>query len=698
LHHNVGYRLSMSTVPASELKKATPPQKLPKRPHRIGRWRAGVLIGVHVLIALHILHWKLSGTTITPVEPSEAMQTLEGGLINAGFVLFTLLILSTLILGRWFCGWGCHLVALQDLCSSLLKRMGIRPKPIRSRLLMWVPLFAAVHMFIWPSIVRLSAGQPSPKWVAHFTTSDFWVTFPNLPISLLTFGVCGFLIVYLLGNKGFCTYGCPYGGFFAVSEKVAPGRIRVTDACNGCGQCTAVCTSNVRVHEEVAKHRMVVDAGCMKCYDCVSSCPTGALYYGFGKGAVGIASTAKTKLYDFTWPEELAMAGLFIFGVYSLRGLYEAIPFLLTLGLSVIFAVTLTTVARLFYERNLRFQRFQLKSGGILKPAGMAFLGIGVALVAFLGHSAWIQYHVKEGTRLLKQAQDLYVRQGGQASAELDALTKSADAHWGLVTQRAAYPVALYHANAASTAQFLGRTAEAIAAFERSTELDPNRVIDKLSLAKLYSETGENTKSLAMYREVSAKKPEMMAGQWANYARLLVADNELDAAISAYEKAAAETSGVGKAGIQSSLALLWAQKGEFERALPLSREAALTDRDGIETQINHGLIVAASGNLKTAETHFLSLKPRFADREVLWTSLLKVQFDLGKLEAALQSARESLRAVPDSELLPSAFAQLAIAANKRNQEMAALVKIPEPTPAQRSAIAQLKSASGGNQQ
>ena len=64
--------------------------------------------------------------------------------------------------------------------------------------------------------------------------------------------ICGFVIVYFLGAKGFCTYACPYAGFFAPADTVSPGRIVVDhDKCEGCGHCTAVCTSNVRVHEEI---------------------------------------------------------------------------------------------------------------------------------------------------------------------------------------------------------------------------------------------------------------------------------------------------------------------------------------------------------------------------------------------------------------------------------------------------------------
>ena len=84
-----------------------------------------------------------------------------------------------------------------------------------------------------------------PPFTNHLVTSDFWATFPPLAVAVPFLFICGFMTVYFLGSKGFCTYACPYGGFFVLADKVAPGKIRVTDACNQCGHCTAVCTSNV---------------------------------------------------------------------------------------------------------------------------------------------------------------------------------------------------------------------------------------------------------------------------------------------------------------------------------------------------------------------------------------------------------------------------------------------------------------------
>src|SRR5262245_43806330 len=120
------------------------------RPSKSGRRRAIVLATVQILLLAHIALWMLSrkygwfgGKTITPIEPSESMQFTKNGMINAGLIFFSLALLSTLVLGRWFCGWGCHIVMLQDFCGWIMKKCGVRPRLFRSRFLMYVPLVLA---------------------------------------------------------------------------------------------------------------------------------------------------------------------------------------------------------------------------------------------------------------------------------------------------------------------------------------------------------------------------------------------------------------------------------------------------------------------------------------------------------------------------------------------------------------------------
>lgn len=371
----------------------------PVRKSKMGKWRMSVLIGVHVLIALHILHWKLTGSTLTPVEPSEAMQTVELGRINAGFLFFLALIAGTLVFGRFFCGWACHVVALQDLCAWFLAKLSLHPRPLRSRLLVLGPWVVAGHMFAWPLVQHLIGEKPIPKvsdWTWHLKTDQIWQTFPGPIMAIATFVVVGFLIVWWLGAKGFCTHGCPYGAFFATVDRFAPVRIKVTDACDGCGHCTSVCTSNVRVHEEVAKHGQIVDPGCMKCLDCVSVCPKEALYVGLAAPKPFTISQQRIQARaDFTWWEEVLLAVVAVVATqWGWRGAWfcESIPFLLAVGLGVVTAVFALLALRLVLQTNVKFQHTVLKADGRWTRSGglgMAGLCVWLLLTLHTGISQW---------------------------------------------------------------------------------------------------------------------------------------------------------------------------------------------------------------------------------------------------------------------------------------------------------------------
>ncbi|MCM3902158.1 MAG: hypothetical protein ND866_10665, partial [Pyrinomonadaceae bacterium] len=216
--------------------------------------------------------------------------------------------------------------------------------------------------------------------------------------------ICGFMTVYFLGSKGFCTYACPYGGFFSLADKLAPGKIRVTDACNQCGHCTATCTSNVLVHAEVKQYGMVVDPGCMKCMDCISVCPNDALYFGFGKPTIAVPKSIK-KAYSLTWPEEIAGAVIFLASFLAVRGVYQLVPFLMALGCASVTTFLTLKTWRLFRARELSFYRFNLKSSGTIRKAGWGFLTFAIVWVGLNVHSGWVRYNEYEGDSAFQKLQ-----------------------------------------------------------------------------------------------------------------------------------------------------------------------------------------------------------------------------------------------------------------------------------------------------
>ena len=380
------------------------------RKSKTSRWRAAALITLNLFMIAHIIQWRIMGKTISPIEPSETMHTLQKGFVNAGFIFFTLAILATLIFGRFVCGWGCHILALQDLCGWFLKKIGVHPKPFRSRLLVYVPLIAALYMFVWPTAYRLfwnpEHGPLIPKFTNHLVTTNFWQTFPSIAVAIPFLFICGFVTVYFLGQKGFCTYACPYGGFFGFADKFSPGKIRVTPACNQCGHCTATCTSNVLVHAEVKQYGMVVDPGCMKCMDCVSVCPNDALYFGFGKPTLlAPKSDAIKRNYSLTWPEEIVGALVFLGSFLAVRGVYALVPFLMALGCAAVTTFLALKTWRLLRARELSFYRFNLKSSGKIHGAGWAFATFACAWIGLNAHSGWVRYQEFLGNRAFQKIQ-----------------------------------------------------------------------------------------------------------------------------------------------------------------------------------------------------------------------------------------------------------------------------------------------------
>ncbi len=293
--------------------------------------------------------------------------------------------------------------------------MGLKPQPFRSRLLVYVPLIAALYMFAWPTAYKLffsadSESHPSRNSPIGLVTENFWETFPSAAVAILSlfFLSADLLNLFIfLGQKGFCRpTPAPTAGFLESLTNWRPEKIRVTDACNQCGHCTATCTSNVLVHQEVRDFKMVVDPGCMKCMDCISVCPNDALYFGFGIPAIAAPKTKTPKrTYSLTWPEELLGAAVFLGSLLGVRSVYGLVPFLMALGCAAVTTFLFLKTWRLLRASDVFFHRFNLKSSGKMQEAGRGFLAFSLAWLALSVHSGWIRYHEYQGDRAFQRLQ-----------------------------------------------------------------------------------------------------------------------------------------------------------------------------------------------------------------------------------------------------------------------------------------------------
>ncbi len=594
-----------------------------------------MLIFVHLVIAAHITHWLVAGRTITPVEPSEAMAFSRAGIVNAGLLFFAATILLTAIFGRFFCGWACHVVALQDLCRWLLEKVGIRPVALRSRALGLVPLLAFAYMFLWPLAYRVWIGDSLRTFEMELTTTEFWATFPGWVIGGLTFLLCGFVAVYFLGAKGFCTNACPYGAAFGLAEKLSPMRIRVTDACAGCGHCTAVCTSNVSVHAEVRDYGMVVDSGCMKCLDCVSVCPNDALYYGAGplplwaKPRVG--SPAKRR-WPLSWGEEALLAVAFALAFFTFRGLYGVVPFLMSLGLGAILAYLVQQTYRLGTRPDRTLRRRALKRAGALTPAGRAFVVAMALLALFWAHSGWIRYHTFRGE--------------SGFSATLDLRREVFDVTRPLPTIRS------------DRSRTIARAAEHLAIVEHQG-LFPTRGNASRRAWLAFLTNGEDLGELA---DLAIARGEDAFAMHQLVARRAADLGDLERAVPAYQAAINAAPSVPDGWIQ--LGILLARAGRLPAAEQVFAQSVGHVQDSPELFYNEGLVKAFLGKTDEAIERFqrsLELDPWYREaRENLAGTLASA----GRFDDAAIQFRMALEQAPDDTETRQLLAQALLAAGR----------------------------------
>ncbi len=450
-------------------------------------------------------------------------------------------------------------------------------------------------------------------------TTSFWATFPGPLFTALTFLTCGFAAVYFLGSKGFCTYGCPYGALFGGFDRLAPGRIVVSDACEQCGHCTATCTSNVRVHEEVRLYGRVVDSGCMKCLDCVSVCPKGALSYSFARPALLLHKPAArpARRYDLRLVEEMLVAVVALAATLSFRGLYDGPPLLMSVGLGSITAFVALTLLRLAREPAVRVQNLALKTGGRLRTQGWAFAAFAAVLLLFTAHSGFVQWHRAWGRFHLERTE----------AARADVLSGAfRGKHY---TERHG------HAVTAALAHF--------SAADRWGLKDVPEI--KLGLAWCHLLQGEPRAAEADVRAAVAVRPDDAALQQ-NLAEILLAEGRFPEAIDALSRRFALAPPTAAERFQ--FAGLLADAGRLDEAAREFTACVAATPDSAPARYNLGGVLRRLGRHDAAIEQLLAarrLNPQDADTEV---ELGLACMAAGRNAEALAAFKRAVALAPDS--------------------------------------------------
>jgi polyferredoxin/Fe-S-cluster-containing dehydrogenase component len=232
-------------------------------------------------------------------------------LIFLPFLLAFIVLIFTLIFGRFFCGWICPLGTTIDGSDYLTRRLRKAKRPAKRNYRLWkyslfigivIAAFFSVQL-IWLldpiSLLTRSMTIVLYPLFAYFvettlniligiglfqdTLFSFYDSLRGsiLPLEPIIFhqGIIIFIIFLLillvgaLTKRFWCRYLCPLGALLSLSSKFRIFKLTVDDKCIDCGRCYRECKMDA-INDD---YRTSSQLECIECMNCVTICPTKAI-------------------------------------------------------------------------------------------------------------------------------------------------------------------------------------------------------------------------------------------------------------------------------------------------------------------------------------------------------------------------------------------------------------------------------------
>lgn len=190
------------------------------------------------------------------------------------YAILGILIGSSLLFGRIFCGYSCPIGALQELFSKINFKSDVKSQQQNrfhfditsncSTKIRWIFLGLLFFLSSVFSLSILPIFNPFSGFL-YLKTLEIVVLIPLIALLLI-----GILSIFLY--RPWCRFLCPFGAGSAFLGQFSAIKYYRTDACTNCGLCEKICPTQ----EAYADSKK---GECYFCNRCIEICPHDAIIF-----------------------------------------------------------------------------------------------------------------------------------------------------------------------------------------------------------------------------------------------------------------------------------------------------------------------------------------------------------------------------------------------------------------------------------
>jgi ferredoxin-type protein NapH len=216
-------------------------------------------------------------------SPALAAMGAAKGVVSASILVFGLLFISSLFLGRAFCGWACPIGGMQEACFMVTDKKVKGKKIDWIKYVIWGPW---IGLLIFLVIRAGGVGGIEPLFMMEngISVSDLsnYITFFMVLLIFL-------VIAFAVGRRAVCHSICWIAPFMILGRKLRntlkwPSlRLKSEkEKCVNCKKCTQSCPMSIDVNTLVQSQR-IENTECVLCGTCADVCGSSAVRLSFGR-------------------------------------------------------------------------------------------------------------------------------------------------------------------------------------------------------------------------------------------------------------------------------------------------------------------------------------------------------------------------------------------------------------------------------